>query len=282
MLGASSGERVYLYRLYEGRPRRGSVVLYWRAMPENTPNMPSIDDHRWINCLSDVQTAGNGLRVRAFLRDVVESAFRSLDADVEKWANTDEGGAEFAHADAQELVRTTTEAFCLSMHSLFERQLRRWLSDCVASLGFTPERMDTARTGNLGRLGGLLHEVRGIPLSAFYSFPDLKRLELLANACRHGDGESAARLFKRHPELWPDWATVPTLLPGQVEPVARILPPSFDSIAVPREWLAQFADAIAWFWDDTEYIYLNSLQPHDRIRKRMAELQQQRVARPPQ
>lgn len=100
--------------------------------------------------------------------------------------------------------------------------------------GFTPERMDTARTGNLGRLGGLLHEVRGIPLCAFYSFPNLKRLELLANACRHGDGDSAARLFKRHPELWPDWATMPMLLPGQLEPVAPVLPPSFDSIVVPR------------------------------------------------
>jgi hypothetical protein len=244
--------------------------------------MPTIDDHRWINCFSDVHTASNGLRAHAFLRDVVESAFRSLDADVEKWANTDEGGAEFAHADAQELVRTTTEAFCLSMHSLFERQLRRWLSGCVGSLGFTPERMDTARTGNLGRLGRLLHEVRGIPLSAFYSFPDLKRLELVANACRHGNGDSAARLFKRHPELWPEWATMPMLLPGQVEPVAPVLPPLFDSIVVPRGWLNQFADAIAWFWDDIEYIYLNSLQRHEGIRKRMVELKEQRMARRPQ
>jgi len=85
MVGASSAERVH--RLYEERHRRGSVVLYWRAMPGNTPNMPSIDDHRWINCFSDVRAAGNGLRARAFLRDVVESAFRSLNADAEKWAN---------------------------------------------------------------------------------------------------------------------------------------------------------------------------------------------------
>ncbi|TDG02310.1 hypothetical protein E1N52_40390 [Paraburkholderia guartelaensis] len=132
--------------------------------------MLSIDDHRWINCLSDVHSSGNGLRVRAFLRDVVGPAFRSLDADVEKWANADDGGAEFAHADSQDLVRATTEAFCLSMHSLFERQLRRWLSGCVGSLGFTQERLNTARKGNLGRLDRLLHEVRGVPLSAFYSF----------------------------------------------------------------------------------------------------------------
>jgi hypothetical protein len=70
-------------------------------------------------------------------------------------------------------------------------------------------------------------------LSAFYSFSDMKRLELLANACRHGDGESATQLFKRHPELWPDRPTTITPLSDGLELAAPILPPSFDSIVVP-------------------------------------------------
>ncbi|SPA23708.1 conserved hypothetical protein [Cupriavidus taiwanensis] len=243
--------------------------------------MLTIDHHRWVNCFSDVQTSGNGLRARAFLRDVVHPALLALDMDVEKWANSAEGGAPFAHADAQELGRTTTEAFCLAVHSLFERQVRRWLSGCVTALAFTQERIATVRKGNLGRLDGLLAEVRGIPMSAFYSFPDLKRLELLANACRHGDGEAAMRLYEQHPSLWPDWATGQFLTPGYLEPVIPALPPSFDSIVVPRHWLSQFVDAIAWFWDDTEYLYLNALQPHDRVLMRMDQLRQQRAARPP-
>lgn len=242
--------------------------------------MPAIDDHRWTNCLADVDTAFNRLRVRAFLQDVVEPALGSLDADVERWANTTEGGAPFAHADAQELVRATTEAFCLSIHSLFERQLRRWLGGCVVSLAFTQEREDRARKGNLGNLDGLLEEVRGIPLHTFYSWPALKRLELLANACRHGDGDSAARLFDQHPELWPAWATRSFQLPGQPEPVVPMLPPSFESIVVPREWLRDFVEAIAYFWDDTEYVYLNSIAPtHDQVQKRMTELLTARVER---
>src|SRR5258708_26121003 len=55
-----------------------------------------------------------------------------LDADVERWANTEENGAPFAHADVPELARAITEAFCLSIHSLFERPLRRWLGTRAA------------------------------------------------------------------------------------------------------------------------------------------------------
>jgi len=245
--------------------------------------MPTINTHRWTNCLADANTAFNGLRVRAFLQDVVEPALATLDADVERWANTTEGGAAFAHANAQDLTRATTEAFCLSIHSLFERQLRRWLGGCVVSLAFTPERLRVARRENLEKLDGLLQEVRGIPLHAFHSWPDLKRLELLANACRHGDGTSADRLFDQHPEFWPEWATTSFLLPGQTEPVMPVVQPTFESIVVPRESLRNFVEAIAWFWDDTEYIYLNSLPTgttDHNVQASMARLCQGWEARP--
>jgi hypothetical protein len=107
-----------------------------------------------------------------------------LDADVERWANTKEGDTPFAYADAQELVRVTTEAFCLSIHSLFERQQRCWPGGCGVSLAYEQERMDKAHRGTLAKLDDLLNEVRGIPINAFYSWPVLKRLNLLARACR--------------------------------------------------------------------------------------------------
>ena len=141
--------------------------------------------------------------------------------------------------------------------------------------------MTTAQSGNLNRLDALLAEVRGIPLSAFDSFPDLKRLELLANACRHGDGNAAERLYSQSPELWPDWIARPRLISEQGELIAPVSPPSFDYIVVPRHWLDQFVDAIVWFWDDAEYVYLNALQPHDGALKRMELLHKQRLARSP-
>ncbi|WP_343668597.1 hypothetical protein [Paraburkholderia heleia] len=45
--------------------------------------MPNLDNVRWTFCLADVESAGNALRVRTFLRDVVEPALTLLDADIE-------------------------------------------------------------------------------------------------------------------------------------------------------------------------------------------------------
>lgn len=243
--------------------------------------MPNLDDVRWTFCLADVHTAGNALRVRAFLRDVVEPALTSLDADIERWANTTEGGAPFAHADAKELLRSTTEAFCLSIHSLFERQLRRWISGCVVALGASPERIGRARNKNLNNLDGLLREVRGVPLRAFDSFPDLLCLQMLANACRHGDGDSAQDVYKQFPQLWPAAVTMPVPLPAQSQPYVPLGPPSFDSIVVPRQWLRDFVDAVAWFWEDVEYVHCNSLNdPTTSAHHRLEELRLARAARP--
>ncbi|HDR9033384.1 TPA: hypothetical protein QDB07_000833 [Burkholderia vietnamiensis] len=243
--------------------------------------MPNLDDVRWTFCLADVETAGNALRVRAFLRDVVEPALTALDADIQRWAAETEGGAPFAHQDAKELLRSTTEAFCLSIHSLFERQLRRWISGCVVALAASPERMGRARNKNLNNLDGLLREVRGVPLRAFDSFPDLLRLQLLANACRHGDGDAAQHVYEQFPELWPGWAISPVIVPGQSVPYVPPTPPSFDSIVVPRQWLRDFVDAVAWFWEDVEYVHCNSLiDGNPSAQHRLTALRQARAARP--
>ncbi|CAG9220239.1 MULTISPECIES: hypothetical protein [Burkholderia] len=242
--------------------------------------MPNLDDVRWTFCLADIESAGNALRVRAFLRDVVEPALAALDADIDRWANITEGGAPFAHQDAKELLRSTTEAFCLAIHSLFERQIRRWLAGCVCAFAHSKERIERAQNGNLNVMSILLKEVRGIPLSTFDSYADLQRLQLLANACRHGDGDSASRLFKRHPELWQDWPPMPMILPGQAEPYVYGGSPTFDRIVVPRQWLRDFVDAVAWFWEDVEIVHCNSLNgPNPSASHRLAALHQARAAR---
>lgn len=242
--------------------------------------MPTLDDIRWTFCLADIEPVGNAMRVRAFLRDVVEPALAALDANVERWANETEGGAPFAHQDAKELLRSTTEAFCLAIHSLFERQIRRWLAGCVYVLAYSKDRIERVQRGNLSVMNVLLNEVRGVPLSAFDSYDDLQRLQLLANACRHGDGDSAARLYKRHPELWPNWPPMPTMLPEQTEPYVYSGPPSFDHIVVPRQWLRDFVDAVEWFWQDVQIIHCNSLpRPNTGADHSLALLHKARAAR---
>ena len=242
--------------------------------------MQNIDDVRWTFCLADIESTGNAHRVRAFLRNVVEPALASLDADIERWAAETEGGAPFAHQDAKELLRSTTEAFCLAIHSLFERQIRRWLAGCVYALAHSKDRIERAQGGNLNAMNVLLNEVRGVPLSRFDGYADLQRLQLLANACRHGDGDSANRLYKRHPELWPDWPPAPMMLPGQAEPYVYTGPPTFDRIVVPRQWLRDFVGAIAGFWEDVEIIHCNSLpDPNPSAGHRLAVLHRARAER---
>ncbi len=131
---------------------------------------------------------------------------------------------------------------------------------------------------NLNAMNVLLNEVRGIPLSAFDSYADLQRLQLLANACRHGEGDSAVRIYKHHPELWPDWPPLPMMLPGQTEPYVYTGPPTFDRIVVPRQWWRDFVDAIVWFWEDVEIIHGNSLpDPNPGAGHRLAALHQARA-----
>ncbi|MGF6571129.1 hypothetical protein ABH945_003250 [Paraburkholderia sp. GAS333] len=95
--------------------------------------MTTIDTHRWDTRLQfqDVQTVLHRPRVRAFLSDVVKPALAAIDADIQRWATTQEGGWMFAVADGEALLQATVQAFCLSIQSLWERQLRYWLSACI-------------------------------------------------------------------------------------------------------------------------------------------------------
>lgn len=196
--------------------------------------------------------------VQQYLSDVVEPALAALNEQIKRWTDSDEGGARFAQADAEELLRATVEAFCLSIQSLWERQLREYLCNSARYLnsGSGQKRIQKA---NWSELNAIFLELRGVSLEEFDSYEVLDLLQVLGNACRHGDGKASNDLFKRCPELWPDLSNLP-LLPGWAEPMEPVAPPSFSSVIIPKEFLIRFITAIAWFWDDTEYIYLQSLE----------------------
>jgi hypothetical protein len=59
------------------------------------------------------------------------------------------------------------------------------------------------------------------------------------------------------------------------------IPPSFDSIVVPRRWSQDFVDAAAWFWEDVEYLHCNSLiEGNPSVSHRLAIFRQARAERP--
>ncbi|MNP53089.1 hypothetical protein D3C76_1475290 [compost metagenome] len=91
------------------------------------------------------------------------------------------------------------------------------------------------------RTNKLFQYIRGTDLTAFDSYVTLNKLQLLGNACRHGDGNSSRKLFKLHPELCPEQY------------------PSVHSVQWRVELLAEFVDAIVLFWIDMDIMGLESL-----------------------
>ncbi|WP_199028802.1 hypothetical protein [Ralstonia sp. ASV6] len=240
----------------------------------------TFDTYHWREHSSDIQAILYRPRIRAFMRDVVDPALTALDADIARWSDNQEGGWMFARADAEALLHATVQAFCLSIQSLWERQLRNWLCACIAVGPRRSQQLSTARHDGLIGLSALLAELRGIPLSAFPSWGDLDLLQRVGNACRHGDGRSAAELFRSNPELWPTWSSAPDRWFAQGSPTAPPSPPSFEQAVLPRELLVQFANGIVGFWEDVEYLRLKGIKRKDeRILQAMAELRAARVVR---
>jgi hypothetical protein len=119
-----------------------------------------------------------------------------------------------------------------------------------------------ARAPNWEKLRALFMELRGIALEAFPSYPALDLLHHIGNACcRHDDGRSAAELWRRCPALWPANAAETT-----TDQFLNCAQPSVGMMDVPLTQLRTFVRAVIMFWDDTEYIYNESIsQKHPSL-----------------
>lgn len=91
------------------------------------------------------------------------------------------------------------------------------------------------------------------------SFGVLDILQNLGSASRHGDGGSAVKLIHQCPELWEH-------LPAQFfEDEAPLVYRTVAMIDVPVDRLKDFAKAVAVFWEDSEYIYNESIERKDPL-----------------
>ena len=108
----------------------------------------------------------------------------------------------FRLSDTQDLIAETLKAFCLSLNSIWERQLRNLMTGVARELYDDPGLIKKCQMDPWHKLAGLFEELRGFKLSAFKAYDDLDTLQLLANVCRHGEGASLQRLSTKCPELW--------------------------------------------------------------------------------
>jgi len=237
------------------------------------------ESFRWTNCYADVVSSKYGPMTHAFLLDVVEPALVALDSQISGLEKSGEPGAPFMQADTEELLRATTMAFCLSIQSLWERQIRAYLQGCAKELRSDGALARRAVHGRWEEIDSVFNELRGISLTEFEEYPQLDLLHLLGNACRHGDGPSVGMLWKTHPELWPCRQVMH--LPFSVD-ATSLTPrlPSIDGVVIPRDLLRSFVRAIASFWEETEYIYLESIErKHASLEAKLIETRRERADR---
>ncbi|MRU53936.1 hypothetical protein [Pseudomonas gessardii] len=214
--------------------------------------------------MADVYNYRYSAIAKKFLTLVLNPSLDALDAQVTEWKKSDDPVAGFSISDLSELIFKTRMAFCLSIQSLWEQQIRTYLADCQQELGINPFPVSNRRGANSvqtvywgDELNTVFARLRGIALPSFASFESLDLLMLVGNVCRHGDGNSSARLWGVCPDLWPiyhdsDNTFLHSTLADQAPPV--------QSMQIPRGMLEDFVDNICLFWEDTNYTYEESIE----------------------
>jgi hypothetical protein len=218
--------------------------------------MDEIPQFKWRFGYGDVVAHRYDTVVKHYWDKVAVPALDLAETEVAYWATNEEGGSPFIHADMVNQLSVTASAMCLSVQSIWERQLRAYLLACIH---WADEGLRTRiHKAHWDALQGLFLELRGVPVQALLSYPDLDLLAQLGNVCRHGAGRAANALWRKHPELWPEIAW----------PIDSIVAPPIEQLHLSRNLLARLVDAIASFWQMIVYLYNESLtiKPESLVR----------------
>lgn len=240
----------------------------------------NIENFTWDNLHADIYLGLHAYAMRRYLESVITPALDSIDSRHDELSRSEEVSAAFELVDVASLRGSTIEAFALSIQSQWERQLRDFLKGSARELKRSETYVASLATDPWLTLLERFQDLRGLPLQTFDSFPDLELLQLLGNACRHGDGKSARLLYERCPELW---SHRPLEFPISVpEPALADKPnhPSFSEVNLPRSLLVRLTQAVIWFWEDHNYIYTNSIKSkHWSVDGTLAKMRDERAQR---
>lgn len=214
---------------------------------------------RWKNCLGDVISTKFGPTALLLFDEIIEPGFDLFDARMEAlYKDDDQLLVAFAMLDRDMLRHATALGYCLAVQSLWERQLRAYLRVCAESLkvGGAVKRSEAFKWVEVEKL---FLELRGVPLNAFVEYPDLNMLQMLGNACRHGDGRSLQQLWITHPELWPEHRR-----PGHVLPLpgGGHFVPTVDDLNIDKALLWRLVFAVSSFWEEMACIYMDNLRSY--------------------
>lgn len=215
-----------------------------------------------------------------YWHEVIKPALDVLVPRSDRWRTTENLIESLELEDYELAYRYTMQGFSLAVQSMWERQLRSYLLVCSREQPELGVSAASVMHATWPELQSLFLTLRGVPLSVFESFTDLDLLQTLGNACRHGDGGSARKLFRICPDIrdqglepsgsW--WREDERLVPSE---------PTFERVTIPAAVLHQMVLSVVWFWEDQEVVFFNS-EPgdlHKKIRSVGKCLEQRRLRR---
>lgn len=232
--------------------------------------------YTWKHGWADAYASNNGSDVGEYLTWVIKPSLSALEKYRQELARAAEDDVvfHFSLSDHERLIKRTYMTFALAIQSLWEQQLRSYMTTCASGCtieGVTRKKLEKSTWGD--ELNGVFFKVRGIELDSFDSYAVLTQLQMLGNACRHGEGDSARSLHRCHPELWPAPLMFPWYEGEKTQP-----PPPVQQLQITLELLTRCVSAIVLFWLDMERYGVESLvarQP--TLHARIAELLEQRI-----
>lgn len=204
-----------------------------------------LQDHE---CIGMVFTHAPSLE--HFRRHVINSSIRALEDKLNELNTSDDPSSIFLVPHIEELKRRTIEGYILTLQSMWERGLRGMLTSCESKVhkGHALDSIKNATwNGKSENIQEHFFRLLGMSIQHFSTFDDLNYLQLLGNAIRHGDGNSAQKIYQLSPSLWT----------GMIK---HSNTPSFDHIDIPFKVLDQMMQSVLWFWEDIENIRCNSFK----------------------
>jgi hypothetical protein len=132
-----------------------------------------------------------------------------------------------------------------ALYHLFEQQLLVF----YRRQGLHARRQNDDSNLNVEALRSELSTI-GINFDGLSSWPTIVELRLLANAVKHAEGDSAAKLRKRRPQLYADPSIAKAGLNDLGIPQTIFMPLAGQDIYVTQDDLARYSSAIASFWKE--------------------------------
>ena len=210
--------------------------------------------YKWKHSVADAIANRNGTAVEEYLTWVVMPSLAAMEQRRRELVTSDDPNSVFSRHDHVQLIERAYKTFCLAIHSMYEQQLRAYLATSLGAAtigGVTLKKIEKGTWGD--ELNKLFIKVRGVALDSFDSYPVLTELQMLANACRHGEGDSARKLHSAHPELWP------SIKQFCWEDVLSAMPPSFLCVKINLGHLSRYVATISLFWLDMEARAMDSI-----------------------